>query len=190
MDGWRNEVIRTNLLYLIHHKIMLALALKYIQRMMTAQNLSLVRATIFPHLRWQDWDDGILPGLPVSAFASTQRLLHIAAKVILQKWDHNTQHRPVISILLRSKSQVLKIPYKALNFLICPQPCNSIDSLNSSVSLAPACCASHSAFVSVSWICQVFFYLKAFALIVPSAWNTLSPDICATHALIPFSLSQ
>lgn len=50
MDGWRSEVIRTVLLYLIRQEIPLALSLKYIQCTRTAQNLSLVQATVFPHL--------------------------------------------------------------------------------------------------------------------------------------------
>ena len=96
----------------------------------------------------------------------------------------------MVSFSLRSDSQVLNIPCKALPFLIFPQLCPTITSLNSFLSpILFSICCSYSGFLSVSQACQVFCH-RALAWAVPSAWNILSPDICMIHSLIPFSLSQ
>lgn len=105
--------------------------------------------------------------------------LHTAAKVILLevKWDHNTQNPPVVSIFLRSKSQVLKMPYRAPQFLlICPHLFHHY--VFELTYFSPFLILFHlPGFLSVSWTCQIFFCLRTFALAVPSAWNTLSPSI-------------
>lgn len=114
---------------------------------------------------------------PCFCFCPTWPLFHTAAKVILLevKCGHYTPNPLVVSISLGSECQVLNVPFKALHFIVCPQPCPTITSLN--LPLSPT---SFSVLFQLLWLSVILLTMPGSLL--PQGLS-ISCSLCLNHSL-------